>query len=428
MTTTISRTLTGGFQRLRILFFALCYAPEEVSGAVLITELAEDLASKGHDVTLVTAVPSYPLGKIPPPYRNRLLQKEFINDVCVIRVWSSISEDRSAWRRALHQSTYSLFALLGGLFSPPADIVFSYSPPLPLGISAWLVSIFKRAPWILQLEDIFPDAAISTGMLKNKLMISLFHQMEAFLYRHAARMSVITAGFKDNLIEKGVPAEKINVIPVWADSERIKPLPCDNEFTRRAGLGGKYVVLYAGNLGVASCPEVILEAAASLSNMEEICFVVVGEGCKKDQMMRTAGELKLRNILFLPFQPRETYAELLAAGHLHLVMLNAKSARTSLPSKIFNIMAAARPMILIAPPDSETATLVRETGCGLVVPPDRPDQVVREILALKSHPDLANWLGRNGRVNLEARHSRNRCARLHEQMLLQTVAGVKVTE
>jgi colanic acid biosynthesis glycosyl transferase WcaI len=428
MTATISRTLTGGLPRLRILFLALCYAPEEVSGAVLITELAEDLASKGHDVTVVTAAPSYPLGKIPPPYRNRLFQKEFINDVRVIRVWSDISGNRSAWRRALHQATYCLFASLGGLFSPPADIVFSYSPPLPLGVSAWFISFFKHAPWILQLEDIFPDAAISAGVLKNKLMISFFRKMEAFLYRRAARVSVITAGFKDNLIEKGVPAEKISVIPVWADSERIKPSSPRNDFSRRAGLEGKYLVLYAGNLGVASCPEVILEAAASLSNVEDIHFVIVGEGCKKEQMMKTASELGLRNILFLPFQPRETYAEMLAAGHVHLVMLNTQAARTSLPSKIFNIMAAARPIILIAPPDSETAALVRETGCGLVVSLDRPDQVVREILALKSHPDLADWLGRNGRANLEARHSRSRCTRLHEQMLLQTACKGKVAE
>ncbi len=428
MTATVSRLITGAPTRLRILFFALCYAPEEVSGAVLITELAEDLASRGHEVTIVTAVPSYPLGRIPPPYRNRLFQQENINGVRVIRVWSLISPNRSAFRRALHQATYCLSAFIGGLFSPPADIVFSYSPPLPLGVSAWLVAISKHAPWILQLEDIFPDAAISAGLLKKGLTLSFLHWLESFLYRHAERISVISAGFKKNLMEKGVPHEKIGIIPVWADTELIKPLPGDNEFTRRNGLEGRYVVMYAGNLGVSTCPEVILEAAASLSRVEGIRFVVVGEGLKKDQMMLTAGDMGLRNLQFLPYQPRGTFAEMLAAGDLHLVMLNERSATTSLPSKIFNILAAARPVLLIAPPDCEIAAVVRESDCGLVIPPDRPDLVVREILEIKRHPDLAVWMGRNGRAYLETSHSRSHCINLHEQLLFQVAKRERAVE
>ena len=426
--TTVTHEITGISPDIRILFLALCYSPEEVSGAVLITELAEDLAARGHDVTIVTTAPSYPLGKVFPPYKNRLLQQEMIKGVRVIRVWSYISTGRDFLQRLLHQGTYCFFALFGALTAPGADVIFSYSPPLPLGLTAWVTSLLRRIPWILQLEDIFPQAAISTGLLKNPVLISFFTSLERFLYRHSTRIAVISKGFTRNLIAKGVPEEKIDMIPVWADCEQIKPMKKENEFTSQNGFDGKFVVMYAGTLGVSSCPEVILQAATSLLNVENIVFAIVGEGVKKDAFLQSTVELGLSNIRFLPFQPRALYPQMLAAADLHLVMLNEQSAETSMPSKTFNIMSAARPVLLIAPLSSEAAHLVILNGCGMVIPPGEGELLAEEILHLRECPQLAAEMGKNGRSRLETKYSRDQCIRKHEDILVKVVTTKRVTE
>jgi colanic acid biosynthesis glycosyl transferase WcaI len=426
--TTVTHEITGISPDIRILFLALCYSPEEVSGAVLITELAEDLATRGHDVTIVTTAPSYPLGTVLPPYKNRLLQQEIINGVRVIRVWSYISTGKDFLQRMLHQATFCFFAFFGSLAAPGADVIFSYSPPLPLGFTAWFSSLLRRIPWILQLEDIFPQAAISTGVIKNPSTISFFSSMERFLYRHATRISVISKGFTRNLIAKGVPEQKIDMIPVWADCEQIKPMKKENEFTLENGFGGKFVVMYAGNLGLSSCPEVILQAAISLLKEEDIVFAIVGEGVKKDAFLQSTVELGLSNIRFLPFQPRALYPQMLAAADLHLVMLNEQSSETSMPSKTFNIMSAGRPVLLIAPLSSEAAHLVIVNGCGMVIPPGEGELLAEEILHLKECPQLAIEMGKNGRSQLETEYSRSQCIRKHEDILVRVVTSRKVTE
>ena len=412
------RAITGKPARLRILFFALCYAPEEVSGAVLITQLAEDLAERGHEVTVVTTVPSYPLGKVLLPYRNRLMQRENRNGVRVIRVWSRVTSSKKPAWKMVHQASFCFFSLLGAIFAPRADLVYSYSPPLPLGLSAWFVSLFHRCPWVLQLEDIFPDAAVQTGMLKNPLAISFFSRMERFLYRRAARISVISAGFRQNLIAKGVPSEKITLIPAWADGDLVRPMAKRNAFSQENRLEDQFVVMYAGNLGVTSCPDEILAAAVKLIQNPQILFLIIGEGSKKESLESAARNLKLTNIRFLPYQPKERLAEVLASANVHLILLDERSAQTSMPSKAFNIMAASRPAIAVAPFGCELARLVKNANFGFVVPPNHADQVARQILELKHHPELAEWMGRNGRMSLEKEFSRAVCVSRQERMIL----------
>jgi putative colanic acid biosynthesis glycosyltransferase WcaI len=421
MTTTISKPITGKPAHMRILFLALCYAPEEVSGAVLITELAEDLARAGHEVSVVTAAPSYPLGKVIQPYSNKFLQRELMEGVNVIRVWSYVSPSKKFLSRMFHQASFCLFACLGAMLVRNVDIVFSYSPPLPLGLTAWIISSLRRAPWILQLEDIFPDAAVSTGILKNKTVISFFSSMERFLYKQASHISLISEGFKKNLTAKGVPPEKVTVIPPWADCDQVRPLSKENDFVLRNGLTGKFIVVYAGNLGVSSCPEIILDAAANLSKVESIVFLIIGEGIKKDTLIQQADENRLTNVVFLPYQPRSQFAEMLAAANLHLVLLNEESSGTSMPSKTFNIMAAARPILMVAPLSSDIARVVIEIGCGIAVAPGDPDLLAEEILHFMEYPGLGEEMGRNGRVQLEKRYSRRECIIKHEEMMLGIV-------
>ena len=263
---------------MNILFMAQCYAPEEVSAAVLITELANDLAKRGHQVEFVTGAPNYPYGRVFDGYRNELLQQEWLEGVHVIRTWSYISPHKSVWPRLLHYGSYSMTALYGGLLAGRPDVIVSYSPPLPLGLSAWLLSRWWGVPWVLQIEDLYPDAAVAAGVLRNQRIIDFFSVLEGFLYHRATHISVISKAFRQRLLVKGVAPEKMTLIPVWADPDLVRPLAKENEFRRTHGLAGKFVVMYAGNFGLTSCLEDVLGAARLLADQRNIRFVLIGEG------------------------------------------------------------------------------------------------------------------------------------------------------
>jgi len=403
---------------MRIFMTDQNFAPEEVSGAVLVTELATDLVRRGHEVTFVTSVPNYPAGKVFPGYRNRLYSVEWREGVKVVRIWSYISPKKTFWRRLLNYGTFSGMVFWGGLFSGKADIVMSYSPPLPLGISAWLLSKLWRVPWVLRVEDLYPEAAVAAGVLQNKTAIRFFSALERFLYRHADHISLISEGFRQNLLRKGVPPQKLSVTPVWADPEVVKPMPKENSFRARHGLQDKFVVMYAGTLGYTSNLDDVLQAAELLQKHLDICFLVIGEGVKKEALEGYAREKMLSNIRFLSFQPRETFGEMMAAADLNLVTLNANSSQTSLPSKTFNIMASARPILAVTPPESEIAYLINTTHCGVNVPPGQVQALADTILLLKSDLEQLTEMGNNGRAQLENKFSRSVCVDIYEGMLV----------
>jgi colanic acid biosynthesis glycosyl transferase WcaI len=297
---------------MHILILGQCYAPEDVSAAVLITELATDLAKRGHEVTVVTGAPNYPYGRVFNGYSNRLYSVEQLDGVRVARVWSYISPSRKFLPRLLHYGTYSAAAFYGGLFARRPDLILSYSPPLPLGLSAWALSRLWNVPWVLQLEDLYPDAAVAAGVMTNQKVIAFFRAMELFQYRRAQRISVISESFRQNLLNKGVPADKLKLIPIWADPDEVRPMEKHNNFRRRFGMDGKFVVMYAGNIGLTSCLEDVLHAADLLREQRSIQFVIVGEGAKKDALVAEMQARGLTNILFLPYQPREIFPEMLA--------------------------------------------------------------------------------------------------------------------
>ena len=398
---------------------AQCYAPEDVSAAVLITELATDLVKLGHQVSIVTGAPNYPQGRVFQGYRNRLLQVEALEGVRVIRTWSHISPSKKFWSRLFHYGTFSATAFYGGLAAGRPDVLVSYSPPLPLGLSAWLLSRIWRVPWVLQIEDLYPDAAIAAGVMKNKLVIDFFLQMEKFLYQKAHHVSVISESFRRTLLAKNVPESKMDVIPVWADPEEVRVLPKENSFRREHALEHKYVVMYAGNIGLTSCIEDVLQAAVQLRERTDIQFVIVGEGVKKEALGAEVKSRRLANITLLPYQPRVVFAEMLAAADISLVTLNAGAAQSSLPSKIFNVMASARPILAVAPPGSEIANIVSEAGCGWIVPPGSPVELARVIECSVDQGLALIQMGQSGRAHLEKYYSRKYCVDAYEKMLVR---------
>ncbi len=385
---------------------------------MLATELATDLAKRGHKVSFVTSAPSYPLGVVYKGYRNAILSTECCDSVKIVRVWSYISPNNSFWSCILNYGTFSLSALFGGLFARKHDVIMSASPPLPLGFSAYVLSRLWNVPWVLRVEDLYPDTAILAGVINNRIIIRLFYWMERFLYEKAAHISVISNSFRRILLSKGISQSKISELSVWADSELVRPMDGDTRFRNQYKLDGLFVVMYAGNLGYTSALEELLNAAALLQDVVEIRFVIIGEGVKKELLMEIANIEGLNNVVFLPFQPREIFADMLSSADVGLVTLNNASSFTSLPSKLFNIMASERPVLVIAHKDSDIANLVSDADCGVVVPPGKSELLAQAIVELKNDPERSAMMGRNGRTTLVNQFNRQRCIDSYEKMFI----------
>jgi glycosyltransferase involved in cell wall biosynthesis len=413
---------------MKILVFAQHFYPEEISGAVLATELAEFLLEEGHQVTFVTCVPNYPYGKAFKGYSNRFIHRENVRGVEVIRVWSYISAKKTFWRRIVNYGTFSLFSIMGGLLSKKPDVIFAYSPPLPLGITAWLVARLKRIPWILRVEDLYPDAAVSTGILKNKFAIRFFYWLEKFIYRRVDKLSVISQGFKEIVQSKGINPSKIEITPVWANPDTIIDKGTQTEFRRLQGFKDEYIILYAGNLGHTSDLEVVIDAAEKLQSHDDIHFVFIGEGVKKKSLEERAYQKQLNNIRFLPYLPRNKFGDMMTSADLFIVTLNERSSGYSIPGKTFNCMASSRPILSISPQDSEFSQMINRYQCGIVVEPGNPQMIADTILS--AYQDLEKYLtmGKNGRAALEKYFSKKVCLDQIHKLLKETLSPNVKTE
>lgn len=281
------------------------------------------------------------------------------------------------------------------------------------------MSKLHNIPWVLRVEDLYPDTAVAAGLITNRFAISLFYWLEKFLYKRANQISLISESFRKNLLKKGIVDQKLSVTPVWADPDTIQPSEKNNSFRKEHGLIGKFVVMYSGNLGSTSSLEDLLDAAKLLVSRTDIKFMIVGEGVKKAALEHFADENGLNNVCFLPYQPRERLSEMLSAADVGVVTLNTQLANTSLPSKTFAIMASERPILAITPEDSEVAAVVQKNECGVNVPPNRSHQVADEIVRLsRLNGDLIQ-MGKNGREALLQDYSRKVCVEQIESVIGQ---------
>lgn len=400
---------------MRVLLLSSYFHPETVGAGIWVHQLALDLKSLGHDVSVLTAFPSYPHGRIFPEYRGRIFQRETIDGIRVTRTFTFATRSRKFWPRVASFGSFCVSSVLGGLASlRRADVVYAILPPLPLGVSAWILAKAARARLVVNVQDIYPDIAVATGFLRNRRAIAFFEHMERWIYRHAGQVVVISPGFEQNLRAKGVPAEKIRVVPNWADPEAIVPGARDNAFRREQGINGEFVVLYSGGISHNSHLDPVLDAAERLAG-EPFLFLIAGEGVHKEALQRRAGTEGLANVRFLPFQPLERYPDALAAADVTLVTLNPAATFASVPSKIYKQMAAARPILAIADRRSELARLVEVSGCGLSVPPGDTGALVDALRRLASRREEAGRMGEAGREYLTRVCSRSRCVAALEQ-------------
>lgn len=407
---------------MRLLIISPHYKPEQVAAAAtFVEEIALDLTQMGHDVSVLTAFPNYPTGQVFEPYRGKVFMRETCNGIALTRVWIYATNSKKFWPRVLNFGSFSATALLGGLVTRRRpDVLYVMMPPLTLGMAGVLLGKAKRARVVVNVQDIHPYAAVAMGVLRNKYAIRFFEWMEQWIYRHVDHIVVISRGFRDNLVEKGVPASKISIVSNWADPNFITPGPKNNSFRQEIGVDGKFILVYSGGLTHNSNLEPVL-AAADLLREEPFEFVIVGEGVRKDDLRGLAAAKKLNNVQFKPFQPLERYPDVLRSADMNLVTLSTQAALVSVPSKIFKQMAAGRPILAITPPDTEVDRLVTDAQCGLTVRPDDASGLAQALQWAAAHPAELERFGQNGRRYFESHHSRALCVKQLEEVLQSTL-------
>jgi len=400
------------------------FHPDLTGTGPLVTELATDLVAMGDEVTVVTSMPHYGRKDIASEYRGRLLHRKKHLGANVWRTSVYVPPNPSGFHRGINYLSYTFMSVVAGILSSNHDVILCVNPPITVGLSGILVGLTRRTPMIFNVQDIWPDCLMIIGQIRNPLLIRIFQYLEKFIYRVSARITVLSEGMKQNLMSKGVKGDKIVVIPNWADVDYIKPVPKENNFRAVHNLNGRFVVLFAGNLGYNAVLDTVLDAAKLLGDDSNIIFLIVGEGNAKAALLERAEMMGLPNVRFLPTQPKEVLPDMLGAADVSLVTLNRHLGQLNVPSKTYSIMASARPVIAAVPGDSEIARLVKEANCGILVPPEDPHSLAKAIKSLLKQPELLKRLGANGRKYVCENFDRKILTR-HYHQLFHQVAHTK---
>ena len=395
-----------------ILILALAFPPDNVSTAHITGDLARDLRTYGHSVTVLTTSPHYnrdPEAEQAQPARNICGPFVRKSDYHGIPVFHTLMPKKGSnvFLRLLAWVGFHVLSTVVGLtiISKP-DIIVTPSPPLTIGISAWIIGLFREAPFIYIVQEIYPDIAIRLGALRNRHAIRFLYSLERFVYKKAARVTVIAPSMCRNLLAKGVPERQVEVIPNFVDVADLHPLPKDNPFSQEYGVHNRFMVSYAGNMGVPQGLHTFIEAAYLLRYESNIRFMMIGDGMQRPVLRRRVEALGLRDFIFLPHQPYSLVSEIYAASDGNLVPQTSEAGFDAVPSKVYRIMACSRPVIAVTDPASDLARLVTDSGCGLVIRPGSAQELADGILwAYKNQGEWAKR-GEAGRVHVFEQYAR----------------------
>ena len=385
-------------QAIKVLVITPHYAPDFGPSAPIFTALCEDLCNLGCDMTVVTGFPHYGGADALLHPSNRFFEEERRNGVRVLRTYVYAVPKGALWRRLLYHGSFNVFSTLAALRIRNPDIVLADAPTLWSGLPLIMKAVLPRVPYIYIVYDIYPDILSRLGVLTNPKMLGAIERVERFFCGRSAQVSVLSPGFKENLVRKGVPPEKITIVPACVDTDFVRPMPRQNKLRERWGLTDKFVVLYAGNIGFSQGLEMALKAAALLSDHPEIALVLVGEGASKPALEALAAEHVLTNVKFFPFQPRDDVPLVYGLADVSLVSLKADVVVESVPSKTYTIMASGRPVLAAVDEATEVGHLITEVGFGLRVEPGDAKALVQAILRLYSDEAMRNEMGMRGRT------------------------------
>ena len=408
---------------LDILVVSQFFTPEMGAPAARFHDFGRLLVERGHRVTVVTGFPNSPSGRIPEAYRGRFRHREHIDGIEIRRGWLHASPRLSRVDKSLGFASYALsasgWAMLGGL---RADVVVATSPPPTVGIPGLVASRRLHAPLVFDVRDIWPEAIAASGRLHSRPLIRALERIERSLYRNAAAVTVVTEGKRERLLEKGVPDEKLAVIPNGVDLSRFEgDVPPATELLREHGVDPKrFVVLYAGIMNPPQGLDVLLDAAALLRTGdagERVQFALVGDGSERRRLLARRDNEQLGGLVrFLPIQPREQIPALLTSAGAIAVTLRPRRDAHTVPSKLYESMASGRPVLVSA--DGAPSEILKESGAGLATPASDAEALAMSIRTLLDDPAHARTLGEQGR-RFATGHDRRRLVERFEEVLLR---------
>ena len=382
-------------------------------------EVARWLAAEGHEVSVLTGIPNYPSGVLASGYRLVPFMRERREGLLVRRVFELPYHGTSASGRMLNYGSFMVSGALAGSVIARPDAVYVWHPPLNVGVIASLLTVWRGVPFVYDVQDIWPDSALMSGMLTEGRTAALLRRVETWTYGHAAHILVVTDGAKGNLVAKGVPASKVSVLPHWADPSCFVPSNDAERSWARGFLGrdGRFIVTFAGNLGLLQGLDVLLDAAKRTLSSPRIAFRIVGDGADRQRLEQKATQLGLTNVQFLGARPSTDMPAVFAESDALLVQLRGGPLSDLIvPSKTQAYLAAGRP--IIAAINGPAAMIVSEAGAGVVVPADDPDRLAAAVEELShSSPQRLSDMGNRGRAYAEQHFLRDDVMRQIEQRL-----------
>lgn len=399
-------------RRPRLLVLNQYYKPGVEATANLLAELCEALAAD-YDVTVVT-------GRVRD--RDELPAAEMLDGVRVLRTRSTSFDRARLHLRALNYATYLADSVFRSLTTKRPDAVLVLTDPPMIGDIGLLVARRFGVPLVVVSEDVFPEIAVELGRLQNPLLVGLLRVMVETYLRRADRIVAIGETMRARLEAKGAPSERLRVIENWVDTNRITPQARVNAWSRENGLAEGFVVMHSGNVGHAQDVATLIRAVSFLRDLSDLRVVVIGSGAMHAEAIALAIRLETANVTFLPYQPRDVLSESLSSAHLHYLGLTKGLSGFVVPSRAYGILSAGRPLLVSADESCETARIVRQADCGIVVSPGRPELVAGAIRdAYEGHFDLEG-MGARGRRYVEVEADRG-VAIGHYRDLLSELVG-----
>jgi glycosyltransferase involved in cell wall biosynthesis len=404
---------------MHILLIHQAFAGIDEAGGTRHHEMARYLVSKGHRVTVIAGQVSYLTGKrtASPAVLHRSV------DDAGVKIWRCLSYagwHRSFLHRMLSFFSFALASTLTGFFVRDVDVVWGTSPPIFQGFSAWLIAKLKNRPFLFEVRDLWPYFAVEVGVLRHPVLIRLSEWLEGFLYRSSKVVVVNSPGYVQHVSERG--AREVRIVPNGVDLTLFPEDVDPSGFRKQHDLRDKFVVLYAGAHGLSNDLGVVLHAAAQLEKMKDVRFVFVGDGKEKSALVDQARMMELTNVLFLPPVPKKEISSVLAGADACIAILKPIAAyQTTYPNKVFDYMAAGRPILLMI--DGVIREVVEAAGAGVFIPPGDAGALVDGILAFRGASGGTAGFGRKGRVHVEKHFDRLKLADELETVLVEAAGG-----